>query len=517
MKSLIKYSLILAFPGIGLAQVFNPQNKKVTEKFFPEFSQKITTPAFQKKKGFTKYEEMMPFLQSLENKHKNIMKLSFVGESQKGKKIPLVILNKTSAVEDKIKVWIQGGIHGNEPASTEGVLYMIQELLENPEYSELLDQLEIGIIPMANIDGYEVQERTAANGMDLNRDQTKLMVPESVYLKQAFSDFNAEVAVDFHEFHPFRADYLQMGKAGYTVPYDVMFLYSGNLNVPGSLRELTENTFVKNAEKFLGEHQLSAHDYFTTSKDDGYTVFNLGSINARASATSYALSNCVSSLIEVRGIDIGKTSFKRRVSTTFLIAVSYMQTAVKEKEKLRAVLKDAQQENKDVIIRSSRKPGKKELKFIDLSTNEMVTEEVSVRNALRSRPVLTRPMPTAYLILPSGKNMIEKLKTLGVKVAQTQQPEKLDVENYIVTKYKKASVKFEGTFGQTLSTENHPVTKDFPAGTYIIYTDQKNKGLIFETIEPEADNGFAAYGVLKAALGEELPVYRYMNSKLLSN
>ncbi|KMQ64830.1 hypothetical protein ACM46_11455 [Chryseobacterium angstadtii] len=517
MKSIIKYALILVFPGMGLAQVFNPQSKKVTETFFPEFSQEITTPAFQKKKGFTKYKEMMSFLQNLGSKHKNIMKLSFVGESQKGKKIPLVILNKTSTVEDKIKIWIQGGIHGNEPASTEGVLYLIQELLENPEYSQLLDKLEIGIIPMANIDGYEMQERTAANGMDLNRDQTKLTVPESIYLKQAFSDFNAEVALDFHEFHPFRTDYLQMGKAGYTVPYDVMFLYSGNLNVPGSLRELTENTFVKNAEKFLAEHQLSAHDYFTTSKDNGYTVFNLGSINARASATSYALSNCVSSLIEVRGIDIGRTSFKRRIATTFFIAVSYMQSAVQEKEKLRSILKEAQQENKDVIIRSSRKPTQKELDFIDLSTNKIVTEEVNIRNALRSKPILTRPMPTAYLILPSEKKMIEKLKILGVKVVQTQQPEKLEVENYIVTRYKKAAVKFEGTFEQTLSTENHSVTKDFPAGTYIVYTNQKNKGLVFETVEPEADNGFAAYGVLKAALGDELPVYRYMNSKLLSN
>lgn len=509
--------MILAFPGMGLAQVFNPQSKKVTEKFFPEFHQEIKTPAFQKKKGFTKYEEMMPFLQALEKKHQNIVKLSFVGKSQKGKKIPLVVLNKASAVEDKIRIWIQGGIHGNEPASTEGVLYLIQQLLENPEYSGFLDQLEIGIIPMANIDGYEVQERTTANGMDLNRDQTKLTVPESVYLKQAFSDFNAEVALDFHEFHPFRADYLQMGKAGYTVPYDVMFLYSGNLNVPGSLRELTENTFVKNAEQFLAEHKLSAHDYFTTSKDDGYTVFNLGSINARASATSYALSNCVSSLIEVRGIDIGKTSFKRRISTTFLIAVSYMQTAIKEKERLRSVLKEAEQENKDVVIKSSRTSSQKELEFIDLSTNEKVKEEVNVRNALWSKPTLTRPIPAAYLILPSEKNIIEKLKVLGVKVSQTRQPEKLEVENYIVTRYKKATVKYEGTFGQTLSTENHPVTKDFPAGTYIIYTNQKNKGLIFETVEPEAANGFAAYGVLKASLGEELPVYRYMNSQLLSN
>ena len=43
---------------------------------------------------------------------------------------------------------------------------------------------------MANIDGYESHDRYAANGLDLNRDQTKLMAKESVSLKQAFSDFS---------------------------------------------------------------------------------------------------------------------------------------------------------------------------------------------------------------------------------------------------------------------------------------------------------------------------------------
>ena len=64
-------------------------------------------------------------------------------------------------------------MHGNEPASTEGVLFLLTQLLSNSEYHHLLDRLELAIVPMVNIDGYEKQDRYAANGLDLNRDQTK--------------------------------------------------------------------------------------------------------------------------------------------------------------------------------------------------------------------------------------------------------------------------------------------------------------------------------------------------------
>ena len=69
----------------------NPQSKKVTKSFFPEYEAlENITPALQNKKGFTDYEELMVFLNALVAQHANVIKLSFIGESQKGKKIPLV-------------------------------------------------------------------------------------------------------------------------------------------------------------------------------------------------------------------------------------------------------------------------------------------------------------------------------------------------------------------------------------------------------------------------------------------
>lgn len=273
----MKPTVFLAFVifCLGFSTSINPQSKKITKTFFPDFEVEINTPAFKKDKGFTTYDELITFLSNAKEKHANTVSIFYIGESQKGKQIPMVVLNKNGE-EKRLKVWIQGGLHGDEPASTEGVLFLIDQLLNNQEYTYLLDKLEIGIIPMANIDGYEKQDRYAANGLDLNRDQTKLMVHESVPLKQAFTNFGAHVAVDFHEYRPYRKDFAQMSDFGITSRYDVMFLYTGNLNVPQNLRELTANTFVKNASQAMDAKGIVSHDYINTTKVLGDIHFNHG-------------------------------------------------------------------------------------------------------------------------------------------------------------------------------------------------------------------------------------------------
>lgn len=70
MKKMKKYFILTAFIVFNtlFGQHFNPQNNKTTQKFFPDFNFEINTHAL-KKTGFTKYEEMMYFLNDLVSKH----------------------------------------------------------------------------------------------------------------------------------------------------------------------------------------------------------------------------------------------------------------------------------------------------------------------------------------------------------------------------------------------------------------------------------------------------------------
>jgi murein tripeptide amidase MpaA len=117
----------LLFLSFGFVQDFSPQSKEITQKFFPELNIDIQTPAFKKSKGFTNYEEMMTFLNALKQQHPDVMDIKFIGESQKGKSIPMVMLNSNSSAK-KLRVWFQGGLHGDEMASTEGMFYLLDRL-----------------------------------------------------------------------------------------------------------------------------------------------------------------------------------------------------------------------------------------------------------------------------------------------------------------------------------------------------------------------------------------------------
>lgn len=504
--------LIIAFSGclVSCSAQISPQSKKITENFFPEVEMEINTPAFQKKKGFTDYDELITFLTELQNNHPSEVSIEYIGNSQKGKAIPLVKFERQNGVSDKLKLWFQGGLHGDEPASTEGVLYLMDRLLNDAQYSHFLDSFELAFVPMANIDGYEKQDRYAANGLDLNRDQTKLMAQESVVLKQAFSDFGAEVALDFHEYRPYRKDFARLSTYGVTSRYDVMFLYSGNLNVPENLRSYTQDLFVKNAVSVLEENQLTTHDYISSDDHLGDIHFNQGSSSARSSATSYALTNSISSLIEVRGVGIGRTSFKRRVNSTFLVAMSYLETAYEHRDQVKGEIQKAIASEHEAAVKTSKTVSEQTIRVIDIDTEEEITLQVTIRDALQSKPVLTRTRPTAYLILETEKGAIEKLKTLGLTVVQLPEDKLIQLERYSVTAYLQDAQKYEGVHRQTIETAVETEAKMIPKGTYIVYLNQAKANLAIEVLEPEADNSFVSFDVIHTQEGSEIPVYRYL-------
>jgi len=502
--------IILLFISASIFGQLNPQTKSVTKKFFPDIEKvKNITPALQKKRGFTSDKELYAFLEELAKNHPNKVKVSYIGESQKGRKIPFVRITNPNQ-KDKIRVFFQGGLHGNEMASTEGVLYVMHQLLNDENYIYLLDDVDLAVIPMANIDGYLKEDRYAANGLDLNRDQTKLMAKESVILKQAFTDFNPQVAIDFHEYTAYRRDFAKMGNFGVANAYDVMFLYSGNLNIPENLRKFTEKLFIKNASNLLNANNLSNHPYISTTKYKGDIHINQGSISARSSATNYALTNTVASLVEIRGVNLGRTSFKRRIQSIFLVATSYLKTAITNKEALKNEIKKAIDTEKDIVVTSKRKVYKDKIQFLDLDTEELIELEVTKRDAWLASADLTRPTPVGYLIDAKQIEIIKKLKILGAAIIILEEDKKFNIESYKIVEYKRNSKKYEEMNLQKVKTEIHTQQNVFPKGTFMVSLDQKNANLIVEVLEPEAPNSFVTFGLIETKKDEVLPIYRIL-------
>ena len=181
---------------------------------------------------------------------------------------------------------------------------------------------------MLNIDGYLKNDRYSNNGLDLNRDHTKLMSPEIIASVQAFSKFDPHIALDFHEYRPFRKDFAQLSTFGISSIYDFMFLHSGNLNVSENIRIVNDTLFVANAKKSLDKFGFRHRHYMKSEKYKGEINFSTGSNTARSSSNYYALNNAFATLFEIRGVGIGKTSFKRRIKSGLTVALSYIKTCL---------------------------------------------------------------------------------------------------------------------------------------------------------------------------------------------
>lgn len=491
-----------------LMSQFNPQSSRITDTFFPDKADlPEVTPALLKSKGYTNYEELIQFLTALCAKFPDQISLKYIGKTKKGLEIPLVELkSKTSG--PKIRVWMQGGLHGDEPASTEALLYLLHDLLHNPEEQQLLQKIDLSVLPMANVDGYLKQTRNNGEDLDLNRDQTKLMATESVLYKRAFAAFNPHIALDFHEYRPYRRDFVKMSSFGVTSAYDVMFLYSGNLNVAASLRQFTQDEFLTPTRALLDEHKITHHDYVSTDTYQGEIHFNQGSNNARSSATNFALQNTISTLVEVRGVGIGRTSFKRRIFTGYLVAKSYLDNAAKKMEAIEQALILANQPKKEIIVTSKKHIYVGKLDFIDLEKTEKIQLEVTLRDAWQSKAQLTRTRPKAYLIDANQTELLAKLEAFGLEIEQLTEAKSFQVEQFTIDQYSRATEKYEKMFLQEVSTATSSLNKTFDIGTYYLRTDQPKCNILFELLEPEATNSFVSFGVLPTQAGDILPIYR---------
>lgn len=513
----------LIFPFTSFSQ-FNPEPREITEDFFPDPKEwQISTPAFLKKDGFTTYDEMMRWLALRLKGKKEIASLEFIGESQKGKKIPVIFLTKENK-KPKTKVWFQGGLHGDEPAGTEAMLYLLDRFLTDEDLAYLLESVQIAVVPMANIDGYEMQKRESADGTDLNRDQTRLLAKESIALKTAFSKFDPDVALDFHEYRPYRKNFSRFGRAGVTSRYDAMFLYSGNLNVPDSLRKFTKSAFVDPSKRMLdlNDQHFCHHDYFTPQKYGSQVQFNLGSVHARSSASSWALANTVAALIEIRGVGIGRNSFKRRVFCSWTIALAWLNGAYSRQIGIKKVLEESAGQRNPVVVLSERKIQKDTVKFIDLETKKEINLGITIHNALASTAVLERKRPHAYILSPTETRAANCLKILGLQLDTLSREQEIEVETYLSQKEK--SQKKEGTeevdeeemLVNPAALDTRKITRKFPVGTFVVNLDQEKANLACEVLEPENANGFVEMKVIKPDQNQQIPIYRYLKSEKLT-
>lgn len=504
----MKKTLLPFFIHIITLFGFSQENNNIYEKFFSNPVSDIPFPIVNKNSNYyTDYYTVIDFMNNLALKQPNLITVGSIGTSQRGFNVPYIEISKKNVISDadKIRVCFLASVHGNEPISTDGMLYLMNELANNKNYSDLLNNIIVKIIPIVNVDGHLDDKREATNETDLNRNLTILDVVETVNIKNAINIFDPHIVVDFHEYNPSRKDYLEINDC-FTSSYDAMFLYSGNLNVNSNIKKIINENFVVPTKLVLEQNNRRVTDYITTTWVDKAVVLNIGGNSARSSATNYALQNRISILMELRGVSEKGKATKRRIETAFITAISYLEIAAKNANLIKSTIQKANQETidiiNDIVLESKAEIINFPFVFVNTCANKLETVNFDANLNINQTPIFSRKRPNGYIIVTNSQQILKTLNASGVIYQTTTEPTKLMVETY---------KQEDGT--------KYDIVKQFttiPKGSIIINESQKMGNLIIELLEPEINNSFVSNKLLKPFKDTNiLRIYRINKEQVL--
>lgn len=468
--------------------------------FFPDPQVELTTPAFLKDKGFSTVDEIESWFNNLESRFPNgrVERIIF-GTSPKGRTILGYHITGAKSVDQPVRIWVQGALHGDEQATPDGVMLMVEEVLRD---SALANQVELMVVPVANPDGYARAMRQSASGMDLNRDMMMRQSRENQILMSFFNEFEPEVSLDFHEYRPYRSDFTEIGSRGVTSYYDNMFLGSSNLNVPGVLRSEIAD-YVNSATIAAREWGYRTHAYFVPEDDHGSMRMRLGSASSRSTATNYALHNCVSALIETRGVGQGRSALKRRVHSMAVIGLSYVKKAAAAPGHLREVLEAARVDPMGPVVEINQPIVNRLYTFIDLAKRDTSAFNFATRDYALMQPKLVRPKPKYYVIRESALTPEIERSGLFSSAQRKTLTETLATAYTVVQLSNGFGANNQRTQKVVCTQSTTKVSGDF----IILPMDVSYARLWYELMEPELENSLVRNSLIESSVGAQLPYF----------
>ncbi|HLS06861.1 MAG TPA: M14 family metallocarboxypeptidase [Bacillota bacterium] len=482
------------------------------------------TPAFLKEEEtFTTQEEMMDFLYGLTVNNDDV-RLEIIAHSVEGREVPLLIFSTSHDDQDafaaKPTVWLQAQVHGDEPAAGESALVIAKQLADGKLGDELLDQMNVLIVPRMNPDSMFYFQRNSAEGLNGNRDHINLEMTELQAIHETFNQYNPEVVIDAHEYGA-TPQFDDIGNEGALKYHDVLLQTGKNLNIPEEIRQISDEWFMKDAFAALEAENLSYGTYYTVAEAKGLQpTLHEGGVNAGTGRNTFGLKPSISILVETLGIGIGRANFLRRVFGQVTTHIAILKTVLAKGAAVKQFIKQAYEDisqagnkgkaNGSVVLKSKLvETNEQYLKVVDIAKGKVIEIPVAYYSATKSVATMKRKRPTAYILPPAYQAIVEKLKLHGITVERLADDQLLNVECFELVQ---REVINEGSHPTNKLTTN--ITSEerlFLAGSYFIRSAQARALLASLALEPESDASFFAHNFIPTYVSEELPVYRIIN------
>ena len=434
-----------------------------------------------------------------------------VGLSQRGVPIHAAVITRASGSSPaqleagkRPTVLLVGQQHGDEPAGSEALLVVAQELARGL-LEPLLEHINVVIVPRANPDGAEAGSRTTASGVDMNRDHLLLSTPEAAALAALARDYRPILVLDAHEF-TVAGRYLEKFNA--VQRYDALLQYATTPGVPEFFTKASKEWYHEPIVSALNGQGLSHEWYYTTSQNLQDLSVSMGGTRPDTLRNVSGLKNAVGFLVETRGIGLGHHHIQRRVHTHITAITSALRSTAERASSLEQVRSYVVRDTSalacrnQVVVDAATTPQQRELTFIDPQTAVDRNIRVDWNSALELRTLKARPRPCGYWVAQSADTAIERLKLLGVQVLRVAEPGTLLVDTYRETSRDTAALQdVRGSTAASPAVVRVQVALgrsaiDIQPGSYYVPLNQPLAALVTAALEPDTQSSYFAHGLL---------------------
>ncbi|HEY0876658.1 MAG TPA: M14 family metallopeptidase [Vicinamibacterales bacterium] len=499
------------------------------------------------------YQEVVDFMNAVARAAPNRVFLTTFGETNEKRALPLAVVGAPAATPEavrqtgKLRVYIQGNIHGGEVEGKEAAQMLLREFAQG-KHDDWLKTMVFLIAPIYNADGNEKfalnnrgpqhgpmggqGQRPNAQRLDLNRDHMKLDSPEARAVVRLMTDYDPHVSMDLHTTNGSRHAYF--------------LTYAPPLNPatdPAIIDLLRQDWLPWVTKTIKSKYDWDYYYYGNTGGGGGRGRGGRGGAAAapagpaperawrsfdsrpRFNNNYIGLRNRFAVLSEAYAY----ASFKDRILATSRFVEENMNYVAANAPRIRKIVEAA--DAKQIIgtqlgLRAQLKRGE----VVEILMGETTQEKhpvdghtMELRKDVRNPEKMveygtfeateTERVPTTYYIPADLTVAIDHLRAHGVRTRTLEKPTRVAVEEFQITGNTQAQRAFEGHNERTLEGKWTPAERELPAGTVVVDIKQPLGRLAFYLIEPRSDDGLVDWNILDPVLGEEVTVYPIVRSR----
>ena len=472
------------------------------------------------------YEGTVAYAKKLAKQFKEVHYQS-MGTTAMGRDIPLLIVDENGYTKPKkIRksgkniILVQSCIHPGEPNGKDAMFLLVRNMLTGREYRDLLDDFSFLFIPVLSPDGLanfspynrinqngpkQMGWRVNAQGLNLNRDFTKLDTPEIQAFAALFNQWQPDLFFDTHATDG--ADYQ------YVTTYSVENFGNYDPSITAWLSEVWEPRI--GAAMMQHNMPIARYIEFHPWGDPTGSLYD-ESFSAMFSEAYTTARNCPGILLETHMLK----PYKDRVLSSYYMIVETLRIIRDNKKDFQTTLTQAKKNDltlKEIPI--NMQPELNDTIWEDFlgyhfdTVNSNITggryyaydttrpETRKIRRIRSTRPEKTLSVPKEYIIPAQYKDVIDIVKAHGFEMNLLKSEKTLQVNTYRFSNVEFMPKPSEG-HSRIAHVDTEEITKEvvFPKGSAVVKTSQNGVRLLMNLLEPKMDGSLFEWGFFNNVL-----------------